>query len=264
MPPFSDASPFPARAFASPRGVAETVAYGRRVAAAQALASQTTAAQDAGAHHHGQGLKAAALVLLGGLAAGSIAFFASWLQPERPRLLAVTVGDAALSVRSPLVRDPGQRRDGAKPRLDLAVAWPSFEPAAPNVTRGGMMSLGDVVLVTILPADESPDPETRPAQLYGRYLDSAVEDGPGGLIQRRFRDKSPYAGETLFLAAPDGRRFAARCEGEKRTPDGLPDVCIAEIRRNGLDLQIRMEQPLLQHWEAIDARLRRLLDGMLG
>ena len=152
-------------------------------------------------------------------------------------------------------------------RLDLAVAWPSFEPpaAAPQASRDGRLSLGDVILVTVLPADESPDPQTRPAQLYGRYLDSAVEDGPGGLMRRRFRDKSPYAGEILLLAAPDGRRFSARCESEARTADdGLPDLCIAEIRRNGLDVQIRMEQPLLQHWEAIDARVRRLLDGMLG
>ncbi|GGH25864.1 hypothetical protein GCM10007036_33260 [Alsobacter metallidurans] len=236
--------------------LSDTVAYARRTATAVAAPAPET-----------HTLRAAALVLAGGLVVGSSAFAFSALRPEPARLVTASVGRVSVSVPSQLIRNPAQRKDGPRQRLDLALSWPNLDaakPVAPAAAAKAPLALGDVLLVTILQADDGPDAGTRAAELYGRYLESAVEEGPGGLISRRFRAKSPYAGEQLLLAPPDGRRFAARCDVEGRAADGLPDVCIAEFRRDGLDIQMRMESRLLEHWEAIDERLRRLLDKIIG
>lgn len=239
--------------------IAETVAFGRQAAAPQAVAAPQVAP--------GHSLRAAALVLAGGLLAGSAAFLISSAKPEAPRLLSVGIGPATLSVNSTLVRNPAQRRDGQAGRLDLALSWPGLEaskPPSPSDAGADAFALKDVLLVTILAADDGLDPSALPAQLYGRYLESGVEDGPAGLIRRSFRARSPYEGEVLFIAPPDGRRFAARCELARPSPDSLPHMCIAQFRRDGLDVQLRMDARLLDQWEAIDERLRHLVDKMLG
>ena len=223
---------------------------------------------------------AAALVLFGGLLAGSSALLLPRAKPEPVRTLTISVGTTTMAVPSVLLRTPTTTLSGPQSRLDLVLSWPSLTPMA-QVAAGASAeagkTLGDTVAVTILPADDSPAPESRMASLYGRFLAPEVADGPGGLMTRRFRQNSPYAGEVLVFSPPDGRRIMARCEddspadkvrsetagGKSLLPAAIAPQCIAEIRRHGLDVQFRFAAKLADGLDAVQARLIALVDRLV-
>jgi hypothetical protein len=224
----------------------------------------------------------AVAVVLGGLVVGSSAFAVTGLRPDGAQALRVSVGSTALGLSSSLLREPETVGDGPQPRLDLTLTWPDLAPrdhrlsAARASWPGAAPGPGqDLVDVTIVPADDSPAPETRVASLYARFLEATVQQGPGDLITRHFRRNSPYAGEVLVFSPPDGRRVAARCETEPgsaesagdRAPDAasvtVPAACIAEFRRHGLDVRLRFAPRLANGMELVQRRLVVLLDRMV-
>ena len=236
----------------STHSLAETVALGRRIAAVQPPSADELRRR--------RTQRAGIVVLAGGMLAGSTALLVHALRPKPPYPVLSQVGQARLEVPSPLLRVVGQRRGGVQPRLDLAVAWPSLGPVPPAPALAGATArLGPVILVSIAaPADPA---EPRSAVVHARFLEPTAATVAGGLIQRRFRAGSPYAGEELYIAPPDGERFSARCETRTRQAEGLPDLCIAELRRGDLALLLRFEPTLLEHWESITSRLGTLVDG---
>ncbi|WP_372422191.1 hypothetical protein [Salinarimonas chemoclinalis] len=118
-------------------------------------------------------------------------------------------------------------------------------------------AVGPRIGVTLVPADDAPAPSERPAQLYNRFLEPGAEATRDGLIRRVFAQGSPYEGETLHLAPPQGRAFAARClDGAAAAGVRLP--CLAEIRRGGLDAQVRLPAAALSDWPRIVAAVERL------
>lgn len=120
-----------------------------------------------------------------------------------------------------------------------------------------------VILMRIMHADESVPPEERAAQLHARFFTSDVWTNPGGLILRSFRSGSPYEGEELYLAAPDGRDFSSRCpKAEQRGAIGA-GLCIWEFRTSGMDVLVSFAPGRLTDWQSIAATARETADTVL-
>lgn len=142
--------------------------------------------------------------------------------------------------------------------LELAV------PLAAADLRGSETGgpLDNVLLLQIRPADEALDPAERPADLYARFLTGEVWTNPGGLLLRRFQAGSPYDGEELYLAPPEGRAFAARCpRSDARI--SIPGHCIWELRQNGLDVLVAFPHHRLTVWEDIASTARETVSSLI-
>lgn len=131
-------------------------------------------------------------------------------------------------------------------RLDLAIPFP-VEAGRPE----------ERLFVTATPA-EGPSRGLGPH--HARFLTAVARSHPSGLLQRRYRDGTPFEGEELYLSPPDGALFAARC-APARSDTGDADAagCLAELRLDGLDLRVRFPEARLGAWEAILATLQRTL-----
>ena len=165
-------------------------------------------------------------------------------------LIGVAVGALWITRAPP---DPGGPAAAAWPGeaagTSFSVAWPAL---------AGHLSAGEPaepVFVSIRRADPALAPADRPAVLYGRFVSVEASAGAGGLIRRRFRDGSPFEGEDLFVAPPDGRAFWARCPTPARAA-GAPGRCLTEMRLGDADVQIRFSPALLPRWETLRAALR--------
>jgi len=131
--------------------------------------------------------------------------------------------------------------------LELTASAARLAPGAPGRLFVTVLRAGDDVLP---PAD-------RPARLYARFLSPAATPTAGGLIRREFRSGTPYEGETLYVAGPDGRSFAARCA--PATPGALPETCLSEMRIDGFDVRLRLAPDALAYWRAVVEGLRAVL-----
>lgn len=164
----------------------------------------------------------------------------------------ITLADRTLVVpRAWLIAGEGASRAG-RPVARVALEAPLREVLDLDTVPADI-GIG----ITFVPADEAPAPSDRPALLYNRFLAPGADPTADGLVRRAFAAQTPYEGEVLFLAPPQGRAFAARClDAEAATGVRLP--CLAEIRRGGLDVQIRMPRSALGHWSRIVAAVDRL------
>lgn len=158
--------------------------------------------------------------------------------------------EAALAGRSVTVPAAWLARAPEPGRLDLAIPFPAAA-GRPD----------ERLFVTATPAEGAAD---RAAAGLGphhaRFLSAVARSHPSGLLQRRYRDGTPFEGEELYVSPPDGALFAARCAPARSEP-GIEDGagCLAELRLDGLDLRIRFPLARLDAWEAILATLRRAL-----
>jgi hypothetical protein len=172
--------------------------------------------------------------------------------------LEAEIGSISLHFDRALARFDEQRRGGHQERLDLAVLLPDFRPA------GKLSELGQpleelsnrIVFLSISAPDGTLDPADRFAQLYARFLTPDQSEGPAGLVKRRFEATSPFANEDLYIAAPEGRQFSARCRPAEA---GLPDICRHEFWRAGLAVQLRFSPRLLADWPNLKARSEALI-----
>jgi hypothetical protein len=112
------------------------------------------------------------------------------------------------------------------------------------------------IVVSWRPADGSLAPAERPAVLYARFISPEASRSERGLIRRRFRDGTPYEGEDLFVAPPDGRGFWARCPTAPAQGDSS-GRCLSEMRFGGRDVQLRFAPALLARWEVLAGAVRQ-------
>lgn len=201
----------------------------------------------------------AVLAALGGLGWAGYVLLPHYFASPTARMVEVTVGPSRLRLDPAYLRRQEDRDGGRMSELTLAASFDSFRPAPPiGPLRPGMMQADpDLIVMTVRPADPALAPADRTAKLYARFLESDTWSNPGGLVMRRFTRNSPYASEELYIAPPDGRRFAARCIRPIQPHDGLPDTCIAQTRVENLDIDIRFPPDLLVDWD-------RLLRGVQG
>jgi hypothetical protein len=147
--------------------------------------------------------------------------------------------------------------------IELVVAFPEFRPLPPTNQNVAPLPDEDIVVLRLEPEDATIDPTERMAKLYASFLINESWSHPGGLVMRRFEKGSPYENEDLYIAPPEGRRFAARCQAPPRKPDGLPSTCLWNFRMNGLDVQMRFAPELLSSWELLVDRGHGLVASIL-
>lgn len=131
----------------------------------------------------------------------------------------------------------------------LRLPWAAFAGA-------GAAQANEPIFITAVPADGSLAPAERPSVLYARFVAADARSAPGGLIRRRFRDGTPFEGEDLVVAAPDGHAFWARCPSLGAPPDPA-SRCLTEMRFAGTDVQVRFSPVLLPRWELLASGLPR-------
>lgn len=162
---------------------------------------------------------------------------------------------------------PG-RGGGVLDRLELAFSFPDLRaagdaasalPSDQSVEPGARR----LVFLTVRKEDETADPAERTSKIYARFLESDVWQEDAGLVMRRFETGSPYEREELHFVPPEGRIFAARCMRPTQPPSDLPSTCLAALRLNGLDVDVRFSPTLLPHWEALSDGVRRLVASFI-
>lgn len=180
------------------------------------------------------------LVCAAGIAAFSMSrhlLLPSQAEPQEPVLHDLRFGGQALRVAEHWLAIS----DGVPGRLSLRIPLADIigEAAAPDAQ----------LIVALAAPDRAVAPADRPRLIYARFLSSDASTFGGNLVRRSFRADTPYEGEVLLLAPPEGRSFAARCG--KRGDGPVAPSCSAELRRNGLDIQLQMAKQDVRHWERI-------------
>lgn len=175
------------------------------------------------------------------------------------------IGETRFVYKRVYARDPATAVGGRADRLAFAAAFPDFAPLA---RAKAAMSSRDIaernrktVFLTVSAA-EGMEPSDRPAQLYSRFLEADAASGPGGLIVRQFESSSPYQGERLLVAPPDGRLFFARCPMEGPSSSATIESCLFVFRMKSLDVELRFAPSLLEHWETLIDGPRRFLSSI--
>lgn len=173
-----------------------------------------------------------------------------------------TIGGSTFVLPSGYFR-PGSRGGGRLEKLSLAAFYPDFAPAGDLQDIASATDLAErhdrLVFLTISEADSTLDPADRPVKLYARFLDPNEWTQPGGLIARGFLPGSPFEGEELYFAAPEGREFAARC-GKPDQHRATPNFCIDDFRLGELNVELRFSANLLFGWEKLLAGARGLIE----
>ena len=199
----------------------------------------------------------AAIALVAGAAAYLWQLERTRLAPPRSRI-AVQIGAAHLLVPATLIRAAERRADGPTARLDLALTWPAMEPLSSTSPAQEGSPPRSTIFVALEAADTGLDPSQRPKELYARFLAPEVESGPGALLRRMFKPTSPYGGEYLEIAPPDGEIFAARCLAGSSVETAAAR-CIWQFRYRDIDVQVRFSPDALQNWERLNDAVRQLV-----
>lgn len=207
------------------------------------------------------------IFVVGAAALAGGAFLASELLSVSapPRALIANIGATRLQFPSPYWRYANV--DSQTDRIDLIALAPDFRPggnnprALPGPGKSAVAGKNQIFL-TLVPA-EGPDPVERPVNVYGRFLDAEVREGPDGLMLRRFEAGTPYENEDLYISPPDGRDFAARCSRQPSPGDGLPDTCLVDFRVEGVDAQMRFSAEILGQWRILRENAARFVAGAI-
>jgi hypothetical protein len=152
--------------------------------------------------------------------------------------MVLALGETTLEIPAALMR--GGTLEPNPQRLDLSVNWSDFGPANPGSD--------DSLAMTLLPAGDNLPPERWPSAVYARYVEADIEVIDGGLLRRKFKDDSPFSGETLYMATSGEGDFAARCADVMAD---VPTYCMTTFRRGGLDIVLRFRMDHLTHWQEI-------------
>lgn len=183
----------------------------------------------------------------------------AWWIRQRPSLPRTTVtvafGPATLDLPAAWLNLAARRTEQPVERLDLRMSLKDLE----GEHGAGTSKDATPVFVALLPQDGAIPPADRPTLLYARFLSADATAGAGGLIHRQFRAGTPYEGEELVLAPPDGRAFAARCAPPVPASE-TGGTCLAELRFARMDAQVRFAPGLLPDWERLVGALKRRFD----
>ncbi len=206
---------------------------------------------------------------------GSAAGLGYWLlhddNVDSNRPLQVIIGTANLAVPRALVPFADMRRDGVSDHLDLAFTFPDFAPL--QLDRRVLAGASEknvnahALFLVLTPADAAVAPADRVVMLYTRFLGSDTTHEDYGLEMRHFELNSPYGGEDLYYAPPEGRAFAARCPvsnpAAKAVETSLSESCIAEFRTKSLDVQMRFLPILLPQWRVMTEKVQDIVGKMI-
>lgn len=206
-------------------------------------------------------LALASLVLCAAAAANAMLYLRPVTEVAQPEgAVGVEIGAHRLDVPRALMRDPAQRAGGRLARLDLVVAPADFAPLPPVDARTPESATPEhVSLVLTAPDDRLPSIDMF-GKVYARFIASETLAGPAGLMQRRFREKTPYEDRELYLGVGTGRTFVALCplpEAREKEP------CTTTFRLGGIDLEMSFPAHQLPQWRAMSEQAFALVEGLL-
>lgn len=196
---------------------------------------------------------AIAIILLGLAATAAILALPRLKEPPAGTLQPARVGGVALLIPRELTGVDPEEEVQVVGLARLRLSWPALGP----VTE----ATGRRLLVTLSPQDKVNEPATQ-LSVYARFLTPTVWSNPGGLVVRGFRSGSPYAGDELYVSAPDGRGFAARCPLDAGAAS-LEEPCRVTFRHRGLDVNIRFPRAIVAEWALMLGGVRRVIDGLI-
>jgi hypothetical protein len=162
---------------------------------------------------------------------------------------AVAVALGAVWITRPIAEPAALSWTGTPDGRVARLPWRAF-------ADDGAAQPDEPVFLTARPADGSLAPAERPSVLYARFVAADARSAPGGLIRRRFREGTPFDGEDLVVAVPDGRAFWARCPTAAARGDAARG-CVTEMRFGETDVQVRFSPALLPRWELLASGVQR-------
>jgi hypothetical protein len=177
----------------------------------------------------------------------------------RPSPVSLTIGGEPLTIPANMIRFRSDRRGGALDRVSLLVHWPTLEGFSEELADDFKDTSTDAPLIylTIAPTDTDLDSSGRLTSVYEHFFAGPVVPGPAGLVGRKMKVDSPYAGEVVFFQPRGSTPFVARCMADS-TPD-IPSTCIRDVNfARGLSMLYRFNRTRLADWRRLDAGLYAL------
>lgn len=198
-----------------------------------------------------------ALALLGiATGANALLVLSDPVAPRAPEGKApVLLGERQLAVPRAMMRDRGQQAGGRLDRLDLALAIADFSPLPP-LLPGKEAREPERITLVLQAAQPGPDAQQLFQAVYARHVMRETWSNPGGLVMRRFRPGTPYEDRELYIGAGGRRIFVALCPREAITD---LETCTAQLRQDGLDIEMRFEARHLPDWRRLLASTLQLV-----
>jgi hypothetical protein len=205
-------------------------------------------------------LALATTLLLGAMAANAALVLRPQTVIETPQGDArIEMGPHQLLVSRALMRDPAQMAGGRLDRLDLVLGMETFAPLPAPSAKTPEKAPPERLAIVLTPAQEGFSSIDMFGKVYARFLSSENLPAPAGLMQRRFRDKTPYEDRVLYLGVGTGRTFVALCPlPQPAEPDKEP--CVSSFRIAGLDMALRFPAAHLGQWRRITETAFTLLE----
>jgi hypothetical protein len=216
-------------------------------------------------------LTALGLAVLGGIAWGIDAAIENYRDrialrglDGKPSPVSLVIGGEQLTIPANMIRFRSDRRGGALDRVSLLVHWPTLDGFSDEVADDFKDNSPDapLIYVAVEPRETPLDSTARLGSVYEHFFDGPVIPGPRGLVGRRMKADSPYAGEILFFQPRGNSPFVARCLADS-TPE-IPSTCIRDVNfGRGLSMLYRFNRTRLAAWSRLDAGLYALADSFL-
>jgi len=168
---------------------------------------------------------------------------------------------AELIAPTRLVTRVNRRTLGNIVKLDMLLPWPYHPGSIPSLPETSREFNDWIVLTFEGAAKDDLTPVERYGEIYPVYFDGEPEQVDGNLLRYKFKETSPYADLTLFVATVDGRHIVHRCD---RKPSVLgPILCERTLSLTGdLRLRMRFSRDHLENWEQIERNVRLALANM--
>ena len=168
---------------------------------------------------------------------------------------------AELVAPTRLVTRVNRRTLGNIVKLDLLLPWPYQPGSIPRLPETSR-EFNDWIILTFETATRDElTPVERYGEIYPVYFDGEPEQVDGNLLRYKFKEASPYADLTLFVATVEGRHIVHRCD---RKPSVLgPILCERTLSlANDMKLRIRFSRSHLENWAQIERNVRLALANM--
>jgi len=178
----------------------------------------------------------------------------------------IVLGNDVLAIAENTIRFEEARQSGVVSRLDLYLRWPELDGYAEASRDAFNHADGsrEIIFVTFHQRLMSRDMSGRFEPIYAALTEPGTP-GPAGLDMRPFKPTAGYLDEVLAVGPQDGAgtRFVARCLTGPLAAESLApcerDVHLGE----GLSVNYRFPEHLLQEWRLLDSALAARLAVML-
>lgn len=182
--------------------------------------------------------------------------------PDAAPVMALYRFDTAeLVAPTRLVTRVNRRTLGSIVKLDMLLPWPYQPGSTPRLPSTSEEFNNWIILTFEGVTKDTLTPVERYGEIYPVYFDGEPEQVDGNLLRYKFKESSPYADLTLYVATVDGRHIVHRCD---RKPSVLgPILCERTLSlANDMRLRMRFSRKHLESWAEIERNVRLALANM--